>query len=237
MKTLREPGRESRPALTPEQFQRESGVSRETLGRLELYLDLLRHWQVRINLVARSTLDDPWRRHILDSTQLSAFVPKEASALTDIGSGAGLPGLVLAIVGGQEVHLVDSDERKCAFLREAVRIANAPAVIHCSRIESVQPWASDVVTARAVAPVSALLRYSWRFLALSRASFRMCLLLKGESFEEELTTASKNWNMRVEARPSVTNLRGRVLCIRDLTPEVTGDGRKQHQPSGTGAKP
>jgi 16S rRNA (guanine527-N7)-methyltransferase len=222
-------GREPASGLTPEEFQREVGVSRETLGRLALYLDLLRHWQSRINLVARSTLEDPWRRHILDSAQLAADIPEGATVLTDIGSGAGFPGLVLAVLGDREVHLVDSDERKCAFLREAVRIVDASATVHCARAETVKPWASDVVTARAVAPISVLLQYSWRFLALSRRPARTCLLLKSENFEEELTRASKNWNMRVAVRPSITDPRGRVLCIRDLMPEVVEDGRKQPQ--------
>jgi 16S rRNA (guanine527-N7)-methyltransferase len=230
-------GQERASRLTPEEFQRELGVSRETLGRLELYLDVLRRWQSRINLVARSTLEDPWRRHFLDSAQLAADIPEEAAVLTDIGSGAGFPGLVLAVLGDMEVHLVDSDERKCAFLREVVRIIEVPAIVHCARAESIQPWTSDVLTARAVAPVSTLLCYSWRFLALSPSSRRTCLFLKGESFEEELTSASKSWNMRVAVRPSVTDPRGRVLCIRDLMPEVAGDGREQHRSRRRGVKP
>src|SRR5690349_24214445 len=99
-------------SLTPEQFADLVPVSRETLERLAAYLDLLRRWQRTINLVGAGTLDDPWRRHILDSIQLVRFLPEGARRLVDLGSGAGLPGLVLAIMGVPDVHLIESDRRK-----------------------------------------------------------------------------------------------------------------------------
>jgi 16S rRNA (guanine527-N7)-methyltransferase len=216
--------------LTPEEFRAAAGVSRETVARLALYLDVLRRWQRRINLVAPATLLDPWRRHLLDSSQLAAVIPGQARNITDLGSGAGLPGLVLSIVRGLETHLVDADERKCAFLREAARIVGAHVEVHCGRIESLSPWASDVVTARAVAPLSILLDYSWPFFSLSSAPDRCCLFLKSRSFEQELTEAREIWNMRVDVRPSISDARGRVLCIRDLAPGVTSDGTERRGP-------
>ena len=102
-------------------------VSRETLARLEAFAELLIRWSARINLVGRDTIADLWRRHILDSAQLRAFVPERARSMIDLGSGAGFPGLVLAILGVPGVELVEADSRKCAFLREALRITGATA--------------------------------------------------------------------------------------------------------------
>src|SRR5689334_7633402 len=106
--------------LTPTEFAAATHVSRETLGRLQAYADILVAWNQRLNLVGRGTIDDLWRRHMLDSAQLHALLPAGAKILVDLGSGAGFPGLVLAIMGGPHVHLVESDQRKAVFLREAV---------------------------------------------------------------------------------------------------------------------
>jgi len=111
--------------LDPQGFAALSGVSRETLARLEIYAGLLVRWSARINLVGANTIDDLWRRHFLDSAQLTAHVPEGTQSLIDLGSGAGFPGLVLAISGVPEVELIEADARKCAFLREAARIAAA----------------------------------------------------------------------------------------------------------------
>src|SRR5437660_4118565 len=130
--------------LSPAEFAAATGVSRETLPRLDAYAELLRRWSPRINLVAASTLDDLWRRHFLDSAQLLPLVPSAARSLIDLGSGAGFPGLVLAILGVPGVELVEADSRKCAFLREAARIAAAPVMIRNARIESLSAHQLDV---------------------------------------------------------------------------------------------
>src|SRR5216684_2729900 len=122
--------------LDPQGFAALSGVSRETLARLEAYAELLREWSVRINLVGAATLGDLWRRHFLDSAQLLRHVPLGTQSLIDLGSGAGFPGLVLAIAGVKGVELVEADSRKCAFLREAARITAAPVQIRNTRIEA-----------------------------------------------------------------------------------------------------
>src|SRR6202044_3793088 len=131
--------------------------SRETLDRFGTYVDLLGAWNRRINLVGRNTIGDVWRRHILDCAQLIRYVPPQARVLVDLGSGAGLPGLVLAILGVPEVHLVESDLRKAAFLREAARVTGATAQIHPQRAEKMPRLAADLITARAVASLPDLL--------------------------------------------------------------------------------
>ena len=126
----------SRP-LAPDEFAALTGVSRETLARLEAYAGLLTRWSARINLVAASTLADPWRRHFLDSAQLYPLIPSRRASLIDLGSGAGFPGLVLAIMGVPGSNWSKSDARKCAFLREAARLAGAAVTIRNARIEAV----------------------------------------------------------------------------------------------------
>jgi 16S rRNA (guanine527-N7)-methyltransferase len=139
--------------MTPAEFAAETGVSRETLARLEAYAALLLAWNRRVNLVGRGTEEDLWRRHMLDSAQLHPLIPAGARTLVDLGSGAGFPGLVLAILGGPHVHLVESDQRKAVFLREAARVTGAAAMVHAIRIEAAPPLAADIVTARALAPL------------------------------------------------------------------------------------
>jgi len=198
--------------LTPEAFAACVPVSRETLDRLGLYLDLLRRWQRTINLVAASTLGDPWRRHILDSAQLMRFVPATATRLVDLGSGAGLPGLVLAIMGAPAVALIESDRRKAAFLREAARATAAEATVHACRIEEAPPLAADVITARALAPLKELLGHAYRFAtAETRYVFP-----KGRGVEAELTEAAASWTMEVERQPSLSDADGRILIITGL---------------------
>ena len=138
--------------MGPIEFQAKSGVSRETLERLTIYADLLVKWQAKINLVGPETLADLWSRHMLDSAQLFPLIRPDAKRLVDLGSGAGFPGLVLGVMGAPDVHLVESDARKCAFLREAARLTGTTVTIHNKRIEQVAPLGADVVTARALAP-------------------------------------------------------------------------------------
>lgn len=210
--------------LSPAAFQAETGVSDAALAALAAHLDLLRLWRERINLVGASTLGDPWRRHMLDSAQLMAFIPPPSparpGAVIDVGSGAGFPGLVLAILGAGEgfdggVHLVESDGRKCAFLREAIRVCAANATVHPVRAEDLCEPRARVLAARAWAPVSRILKLGFHLLAPGGAM----LLLKGARADEELTEAAKRWKMRVERFPSRSDARGCAIRIQDIVPK------------------
>ena len=190
-------------------------VSRETFRKLEAYGMLLRVESARQNLVAASTFDQFWDRHILDSAQLYRWVPGYAGNLIDLGSGAGLPGLVLAILGVTGVELIEADSRKAAFLREAARIAEADVTIRACRVEAVPPHPADVVTARACAPLDRLLGLAERFLALDT----ICLFPKGERFADELTAARKAWTMNVSVEPSLSDRRGVILRLQQVARE------------------
>ena len=193
-----------------------AGVSRETLARLEPYAELLRRWSGTINLVGRDTLDDLWRRHFLDSAQLREFVPPGAASLVDLGSGAGFPGLMLAILGVHGVELIEADSRKAAFLREAARVTETRIAIHPRRIEAVPAHPVDVVTARACAPLDRLLPLAERFITPTTR----CLLLKGERVAQELTAARGAWTMDASCHRSCTDPRGVVLVLDRVAREL-----------------
>lgn len=198
-----------RGPLSLEEFAARLAVSGETLARLSAYVDLLRRWAERINLVGRATLADPWRRHILDSAQLLPFVPAGTESLVDLGSGAGFPGLVLAILGVPGVELIEADARKCAFLREAARVTEARVTIHARRIETMPARIANVVTARALAPLDRLLALAAPFLGPQT----VCLFLKGERAEEELAAARRTWTATAARYASLSDPRGFVLSL------------------------
>ncbi len=195
-----------------ESFQREIRVSRETTGRLESFVRLLESWQRRINLVGESTRGEIWRRHILDSAQLFPLLEGNSGPLLDIGTGAGFPGLVLAIMGYPNVHLVESNRRKAAFLREACRVTGAPATIHSQRIESLEAFPADFITARALAKVDTLLDYAAPFLH----ERTVCLFLKGENAQTEVREASRSWSMHANYSPSISDPRGIIVRLEDI---------------------
>ncbi|HCP01484.1 MAG: 16S rRNA (guanine(527)-N(7))-methyltransferase RsmG [Alphaproteobacteria bacterium] len=208
--------------MTPDEFGRHlhtaGHVSRETLSpetvdRLTVYADTLRAWQPRINLVSNKSLDDLWRRHFLDSAQLARWIACDHRVL-DLGSGAGFPGLVLAIVTGASVVLAESDARKCAFLREVRRLTDAPAEVAEGRIENLETASGfDVVTARALTTLSGLLDHAAPHLK----SDGFCLFSKGARARNELTDAKKVWNMKVNSYQSLSGSGGTVLQIGNLT--------------------
>ena len=205
------------PDFGPEQFAAVCDVSRETLGRLKIYVGVLREWNAQHNLVSAGSLADVWRRHIWDCAQLAKFVPLDARSLADMGAGAGFPGLVIACAladqGGGRVDLVEANSRKAAFLREAARVLAVPAIVHCARIEEFVPrWSesADVVTARALAPLPRLLDYAAPALEKGAQG----LFLKGQDVEAELTEAAKSWNIAAELVPSVTDPSGRIVVVR-----------------------
>ncbi|HYD71086.1 16S rRNA (guanine(527)-N(7))-methyltransferase RsmG [Azospirillum sp.] len=193
-------------------FQRTTGVSRETLERFTAYEAVLRKWQKSINLVGPKTLDDVWGRHFLDSAQLHPLLPEGARVVVDLGSGAGFPGLVLAILGVPEMHLIESDARKAAFLREAARATGVSVTVHNKRIEAVEPFRADAVTARALAPLADLLSWAHPFLGDGGTA----VFLKGQNVEDELTATTKYWKMRVERFDSLTDPTGTILRLSGI---------------------
>jgi 16S rRNA (guanine527-N7)-methyltransferase len=189
-------------------------VSRETMERLQTYKILLETWQRKINLIAPSTLPHLWERHFEDSLQLLPFLPEKKCTLIDLGSGAGFPGLVLAICRGEDmdVTLIESDLRKCLFLENVSRETFLKVNVVRSRIESLSGIKGDVITARGLAPLSRLLEYAHPFM--HETSF--CLFLKGKETEKEIEMAKKNWEFCLEIFPSLTDARGRILKLSSL---------------------
>ena len=218
-------------AFGPEEFAAATGVSRETLGRLARYADLLRDWNARHNLVSPKSLEDLWRRHFWDSAQLAPLVPEQAGTLADLGSGAGFPGLVVAelLRNRVRVTLHDATAKKCAFLAAAAQAMDLPVTVVNKRMEEIPLKAFDVVTARACAPLPKLLGYAQNFAGPDS----VCLFLKGQNVGSELTEAHKYWNMKVRQIPSLTDPSGVILELRELSPhdrdrqETARAGRRQ----------
>ena len=191
-------------------------VSRETEERLAILVAELERWQRAKNLVSTATLDEVWTRHIADSLQLFDHAP-EARRWLDLGSGGGFPGLVLGIrlaeVGGH-IDLVESNARKCAFLRHAARLTGAAVTVHAARIEDAMPQflgKVDVVTARALAPLPLLLDWCKDLLRTGVIG----VFPKGQHLDAELTEASKYWKIQASTFPSVTDSAARILVIRN----------------------
>ena len=196
--------------MTADEVGKLLNVSRETLCQFEAYLALLEKWQRRINLVANSTMADVWQRHILDSAQLFRFCPPNTKKILDVGSGAGFPGLVLAIMGDVQVDLVESDQRKAIFLSTVIRSLGLSAKVYNQRIESLPNLAPDVVTARALAPISILMK----LIENQISSNTVCLFLKGESVEDELTDLQSYSTMVPVYHPSLSGPNGVVLELK-----------------------
>ncbi|MDA8252330.1 MAG: 16S rRNA (guanine(527)-N(7))-methyltransferase RsmG [Rhodospirillales bacterium] len=184
----------------------------EIARRLDAFLALLLQWNRRINLIAGADEGSVWHRHVLDSAQLAPLLPEKPGAFIDLGSGAGFPGLVLAVVAGWRVHLVESDARKAAFLREAVRVTGTDAVVHACRAESLSISPAPVVTARGIAPLPRLLELAVPLLAPGG----ICLFPKGRSAMDELTAAHREWHMRVERFPSRTSPTATLLRLCEI---------------------
>jgi 16S rRNA (guanine527-N7)-methyltransferase len=192
-------------------------VSRETGSRLQTLVDLVRKWQSSINLIAPSTVGEIWRRHVADSAQLVALFPDSRRWL-DLGAGAGFPGLVIAILlagSGGHVHLVESNTRKCAFLRQAIRLTEATATVHQGRAESLlTTWRLpiDRITARALAPLSDLFALAAPLMQTGTPG----AFPKGRDFEIEIAEASKSWDFDLIKHQSRINGDGVVIEVTRL---------------------
>jgi 16S rRNA (guanine527-N7)-methyltransferase len=203
-------------AYSFEDFADESNVSRETLADYQAWQALLLKWNRKINLVSQTALDDFWRRHALDSWQIWPHIPKTAEKFLDLGSGAGFPGLAMAIgckeIGQGRVTLVESAGKKTSFLRTVIRELELPASATSERAEEIMPERYDIITARAFAPLPRLFAYAQHFWGEGTIG----LFLKGEAALEELTLASKEWTYGVETVPSLSDTTGCLLKITEL---------------------
>ncbi|MGY6633621.1 MAG: 16S rRNA (guanine(527)-N(7))-methyltransferase RsmG [Alkalilacustris sp.] len=192
-------------------------VSRETRDRLATYASLLASWTQRINLIAPASTSEVWTRHVLDSAQLVVYMPPNALKWADLGSGGGLPGLVIAIIAAEtapqlRVTLVESDQRKAAFLKVAAHHCGVRVTVVADRAERIEPLGADVISARALAPLPKLLALSHRHLAPTG----LAILPKGMQYETELTEAKAVWRFDTNLRPSQTDPSGTILLIKDI---------------------
>ncbi len=194
-----------------------SDVSRETMQRLETYAATLLKWNPKINLVSKSTIEDLWERHFEDSLQLVSHIKPDTRYLVDMGSGGGFPGLVISLVAEDtgtpaRTTLIESDQRKSAFLRTVLRETSSKANILTGRIEEAPPQNADVVTARALADLSKLLSFADRHLAPNGTA----LFLKGKNWRKEIVEAEETWQFRWNAVESKTNPDAVLLEIGDI---------------------
>lgn len=195
----------------------ELNVSRETLERLRCYEALLNKWNPAINLVAKSTLQDAWTRHFVDSAQIFSL-GAGAAHWADLGSGGGFPGMVVAILAAEQapdmrVTLVESDQRKATFLRTVARETGANVDVIVARIEETAPLNADVVSARALASLDGLLGFAERHLNHNGKA----IFLKGENYQHEVNEALASWRFDVQKTPSTTDSRAVILTIGELT--------------------
>ncbi|MFT5869318.1 MAG: 16S rRNA (guanine527-N7)-methyltransferase [Paracoccaceae bacterium] len=192
-------------------------VSRETLELLNEYAAFLTKWQGAINLVSQSSLSEMWSRHFLDSAQIFQYRPDDATSWLDIGSGAGFPGMVCALMAKDaapnlKFSFVESDIRKCVFLRAVAHELEIEADVISDRIEIAIPQGADVLTARALAPLVRLCEFATRHMKPDGTAF----FLKGERFEAEVAAAQDKWMMDLTTLPSETSLVGKILKVRNI---------------------
>ncbi len=192
-------------------------VSRETFSKLEVYHSSLLEWQNKFNLVSKNSLDDAWNRHFIDSIQLVEYIPDDAKSLIDMGSGAGFPGMVLAILLNErtpylKVTLVESITKKTLYLNHVKETASVKVEIINGRVEQIKNRKFDVVTSRAMTSLIDLLDYAYPFLNKKG----VCVFPKGKSWNEEVNIAKNKWNFNFEVFDSKTSEEGKIILIRNL---------------------
>lgn len=179
----------------------------------KIYLDELLKWQKSVNLISKNTVGEAWERHFEDSLQLISLLPEAAKTLIDLGSGAGFPGLVLAMETDLDVTLVESDRKKCEFLKHVGRTTKTPVTVLCERIENVPAATYDVITSRALADLKTLLGYAYPFCQEET----VLLLHKGQGAQDEIKDAQQKWNFDCDMISSTVSGSGFILVIRGLT--------------------
>lgn len=192
-------------------------VSRETIADLQAFAAMVEKWTPRINLVSNASLKNLWERHVVDSAQLYPLAPQSFRTWVDIGSGGGFPGIVMATLAKAtqpEAHftLIESDQRKASFLRTAARELALPVTVLAERIEEAEPQLADVVSARALSPLSALLPLIARHMKPSGVA----LLHKGRQFQEEIADARQSWCFDLDGHPSMTDPDARLLRVKRI---------------------
>jgi len=195
-------------------------VSRETYDKFIIYYETLIKWQKSINLISNSTLDSIWNRHILDSAQLYKYTQNMKGNILDFGSGAGFPGLVLAMMGNENVNAVESDEKKCIFLKEVARLSDTKINIHNSRIEKLKFINPELITARALAPLIKLIEYIENYMKQGdnlRKDLPKLLFLKGKNYKQELSELKKIRNFDVTVCSSMSDEYGKILNIKNIS--------------------
>ena len=195
-------------------------VSRETYDKFKMYYETLIKWQKSINLISNSTLDSIWYRHILDSAQLYKYTQNMKGNILDFGSGAGFPGLVLAMMGNENVNAVESDEKKCIFLKEVARLSDTKIKIHNSRIEKLKFIKPELITARALAPLIKLIEYIENYMKQGdnlRKDLPKLLFLKGKNYKQELLELKKIRNFDVKVFSSKSDEYGKILNIKNIS--------------------
>lgn len=195
-------------------------VSRETIDRLKEFEKLVLKWTKHINLIAPATTPDIWDRHIVDSIQLYQYSPKPFKSWADLGSGGGFPGIVLAIVARQMVPdaqftLVESDTRKATFLRTSIRELDLNANVVADRLENAEPIGADVISARALSPLTGLFSMITRHIGPNG----IAIIPKGRAYEAEIAKAKENWRFDLQCQPSITDPEARILIVKDIERE------------------
>ncbi|MBE6451947.1 MAG: 16S rRNA (guanine(527)-N(7))-methyltransferase RsmG [Alphaproteobacteria bacterium] len=198
-------------------FCEKYNVSRETYLKLKSYQSMLEDWQHKLNLVSKNTIENAWERHFLDSAQLLRFIPDSAKTLVDFGSGAGFPGMVLAIMLNEKtpylkVTLVESILKKTVYLNAVKEQLGVDVSIVNNRIESIEPLPVDVITSRALTSLSDLLAYSYPFVSKNT----VCIFPKGKKYAEELAEAHKHWKFKCDIYSSEQSEEGKILIISNI---------------------
>jgi 16S rRNA (guanine527-N7)-methyltransferase len=201
------------PADPRAEFLAAFPVSRETEARLARYENILLERNQTLSLISGTTADIVWTRHFLDSAQLLPLIPEPDRPVVDIGTGAGFPGLVLAILGVPKVHLVENNMQKIAFLESVAEALHLPVTIHGKKAEAVKAFVAGTVTARALKPLDQLLGFGRRFLGQNS----VCLFPKGRRAEEEMAVAARKWHMKIERFPSATDPESTIFRLSQVT--------------------
>ena len=194
-------------------------VSRETYKKFITFNETLIKWQKSINLVSNSSLKHTWTRHFLDSAQLYNFTREVNGNILDMGSGAGFPGVILAMMGNKNINVVESDQRKCTFMREVARLSNTNLEIHNCRIEDLKFINPDLIISRALAPLNKLIEYVENHIYKNNLSIKKIpnmLFLKGKLYNEELNELKKVRQFEFKVYPSITDEYGKIIFISNL---------------------